>query len=91
MLNVGISMEIIRRFIKIIALHDIVQEVLDQFTIFFRLIQIGKFHCSIDLGMTGGVWFSCKHRQIIPVLSNLSVIVEAENIEHNLFTSTRCV
>ena len=86
-LNVSITVEVIRGLIQIVALHYIVQEALNQFAVFLRLVQIGDCYSTVGLGVTGRIG-SSQCSQIIPVLSNLAAVIETENVEGHLLTGT---
>ena len=87
MLDVGITIKVIRGLIEVVALHDIVEEILDQLPVFLGLIQIRDLHRAVHLGVTGGIRLG-QRRQIVPMLGNLAVSVKAEDVKGDLLTGT---
>lgn len=86
-LDVIVAVKIVRSLVQIVALHDIVEEVLDQLTVFLGLVQIRDLHRAVRLGVTRGIRFS-KSRQIVPMLGDLAVFVKAEDVKGDLLTGT---
>ena len=86
-LDVIVTVKIVRSFVQIIALHDIIEKFLDQFTVFLGFVQISDFRCSISLGMIGGVRLS-QRSQIVPMFGNLTAFVKAEDVKSDLLTGT---
>ena len=87
MLNVGVTIKIIRRLFRTVALHNIVKEILYQFTICLRPVKVFQLHRTINLCSARGIrlCFCC---EIIPVFGNLAVFIETENIKRCLFACT---
>ena len=86
-LDVGITVKVIRGLVKVVAPHDIVEEILDQLPVFLGLVQIRDLHRAICLGMTGGIRLG-QRRQIVPMLGDLAVFVKAEDVKGDLLTGT---
>lgn len=86
-LDVIVTVKIVRSLIEIVALHDIVEEILDQLTVFLGLVQIPDLHRTVRLSMTGGIRLS-QRRQIVPMLGDLAVFIETEDVKGNLLTGT---
>ena len=84
-LDVIVTVKIVRSLVQIVALHDIIEEILDQLTVFLGLIQIRDFHRAVRLGVTGGIRLG-QCCQIVPMLSDLAVFVKAEDVKGNLLT-----
>ena len=84
-LDVIIAVKIVRGLVQIVALHDIVEEILDQLTVFLGLIQIRDIHRAVRLGVTGGIRLG-QRRQIVPMLGDLAVLIETEDVKGDLLT-----
>ena len=86
-LDVGIAIKVIGGLFRVVALHHIVQEALNQLAVFLGLVRIGDCHRAVGLGVTGGIGRS-QRSQVVPVFSNLAAVIETEDIEGNLLTGT---
>ena len=87
MLDIFVTVKVIWSLVEVVALHDIIEEILDQFTVFFGLVQISNLHRSISLSVTGWIRIS-KICQIVPMLGNLTTFIKAEDVKSDLLTST---
>lgn len=75
MLDVCVAVEIVRGLVSVVALHHIVQEVLDQLTILLSLIKIRQLHRAVDLRVARGIGLS----QEQPRLSQCSAILPSSS------------
>ena len=85
-LNISISIKIAGQLFRMLATENITYKRRDNFACFFCIYKF-FFHSTVNLGTTRWIWL-CLCSKIIPMLSNFSVAVKAENIECYLLTST---
>ena len=84
-LDIGVPVEVVGGLVGVVALHHIVEEVLHQGAVGLGLVQVGDLGGAVDLGVAGGVGVSGQGGQVVPVLGNFAVLVEAEDVEGYLF------
>ena len=85
-LDVGVAVKVIGGLFRVVALHHIVQEALNQLAVFLGLVQIGDFHRAVGLGVTGRIG-SSQCSQIVPMLRNQTVFIKAEDVKGHLIAS----
>ena len=51
-LDIFVTVKIIRSLVEVVTLHNIIEEILDKFAVFLGLVQISDLHRSISLSVT---------------------------------------
>ena len=70
-----------------LALHHVHQEIPDQLAVGLGLVLILNGIIAIDLGVARGIRSGLRG-DVIPMLGNLALFIEAEDVEGDLFTHT---
>src|SRR3712207_1702330 len=86
-LNIGVTVKVGRCLFGSLSLHYIVQEVLDDLTVLLSLIEVFQRVVTVNLCMSGRIR-SCLCREIVPMLSNLTVSIETEDVKSYLLTGS---
>lgn len=86
-LNIGVTVKVGRCLFRSLALHYVVQEVLDDLTVLLSLIEVFQRVVAVNLCMSGRIR-SCLCREIVPMLGDLTVSIETEDVKGDLFSGS---
>ena len=82
-LEVGVAREVLRGLLGALPLHDVFEERLDEGSVLLCLVELGDLGGAVGLRAAGGVW-SGNIGEVVPVLGDEPLAVEAEDIEGDL-------
>ena len=82
-LEVDVTREVLWGLFGALPLHDVFEECLDEGSVLLCLIELGDLGGAVDLRATGGVRFD-EVGEVVPVLGDKPLAVEAEDIEGDL-------
>ena len=86
-LNIDVTVKVGRCLFRSLALHYIMKEVLDDLTVLLSLIEVFQRVVAVNLCMSGRIR-SCLCREIVPMLGDLTVSIETEDVKGDLFSGS---
>ena len=87
-LDVGAVREVLRGLLGVLPLHDVHEERLDEGPVLLGLVEVGGFGGAVGLRAAGGVR-SGDGGEVVPVLGDEPLVVEAEDVEGHLLAGPR--
>ena len=82
-LEVSVACEVLRSLLGVLPLHDVHEERLDEGSVLLGPVEVGGLGGAIDLRAAGGVRPG-DGGEVVPVLSDETLLVEAEDVEGHL-------